>query len=63
MRGFGPVQLNQSGNGELEVVARNKAAKKLDRTGRVTVNPRIKFAPAGLDYEIGTRHQFELRQD
>ncbi len=61
VKGFGPVQLNQAGNGELEVVARIKAAKRLDRAGRITVNPRIRFVPAGLDYEIGIRHRFTLR--
>jgi len=63
VKGFGPVQLDRAGSGALEVVARGKAAKKLDRTGRVTVNPRIRFAPAGLDSEIGLRHEFELRLD
>lgn len=61
VRGFGPVRLDRAGEGELEVVAREKAAQKLRRTGRVTVNPRIKFAAAGLDYEVGVRHEFDLR--
>ena len=31
VKGFGPIQLNQASTGELEVVARPKAAKKLQR--------------------------------
>jgi hypothetical protein len=61
VKGFSLVQLSQADDGELEVVARTKAAKRLGRAGRITVNPRIRFAPAGLDYEIGFRHQFKLR--
>jgi trimeric autotransporter adhesin len=61
VRGFGPVQLGEAGSVELEVVARPKTARKLDRTGRAKVNPRILFAAAGLDHEIGVRRAFKLR--
>ena len=60
--GFGPVDVTPASPVEVEIVPRNKAAKKLQRTGRVTVNPLIKQSLAGGG-EIGVRHQFELRLD
>jgi len=58
---FGPVRLTEPGSAELEIVPRNRAAEKLARTGRLTVNPRILFVTDAVD--IGIRHQFDLRQD
>ena len=61
VKGFGPVDLPEAGSADLEVVPRNKAAKELRRSGRVTVNPRaILTGPEG---EIAVRHEFDLRQD
>jgi autotransporter-associated beta strand protein len=61
VKGFGPVELDRAGTAEVEVAPRDKAARTLRRTGRVTVNPRVVFTGAG--FEIGVRHEFELRQD
>ena len=58
---FGPVTLDEPGSGELEIIPRNKAAEKLRRTGRITINPLIRLdSPFG---ETGIRHRFELRRD
>jgi autotransporter-associated beta strand protein len=62
VKGFGPVDITQAGEVEVEIAPRNKAAEKLRRTGRVTVNPLIKQSLAGGG-EIGIRHQFQLRLD
>jgi DNA-binding beta-propeller fold protein YncE len=59
---FGPVDLLEAGSAELQVVPRNRAAQILRRTGRVTVNPRVLFAPA-VGGEIGERREFDLRQN
>ena len=58
----GPVDLDEAGSAELQIVPRNGAAQTLRRTGRVTVNPRVMFAPAGGG-ETGMRHKFDLLLD
>ena len=61
VKGFGPATLAQAGQAELEVVPRNRAAKKLEKKGRLTVNPRIRlFAENG---SAAIRHEFRLRRD
>jgi hypothetical protein len=57
----GPVNLTGAGEVEVEVVPRNRTAEKLRRTGRITVNPQVRFAPA-IGGELGVRHKFDLRQ-
>jgi hypothetical protein len=60
VKAFGPVTLTGPGSAELEIVLRKRAAKRLARTGRVTVNPRILFESGAS--EIRIRHQFDLLQ-
>ena len=63
IKGFGPVTLDSAGTAELEVKLRNRAANRLRRFGRVTVNPRILFNPTGNAAAMSIRHRFDLRQD
>ena len=62
VKSFGPFEFADASNGELEVVPRKRAAQKLRRTGRITVNPQVRFAPA-VGGELSVRHKFDLRQD
>jgi hypothetical protein len=61
VKGFGPVRLSQDGTGELEVVPRNRFAKKLERDGKLTVKPRIWLHADGGAAAI--RHKLTLRRD
>jgi low density lipoprotein receptor-related protein 5/6 len=61
VKGFGAVTLAAAGNGEVVVRPRNKLARKLEKEGKLTVNPRIRlYAENGSK---GIRHEFKLRQD
>jgi autotransporter-associated beta strand protein len=61
VKGFGPVQLNQAGTGDLEIVPRNRFAKKLEREGRLSVKPRVWLISAGG--AVAIRPKVTLRQD
>jgi hypothetical protein len=62
VKGFGPARLDDAGQAELEVVPRNRFARKLEEKGGLTVNPRIRLF-AAADGVKGIRHEFTLRQD
>ena len=61
VRAGGPVELDESGSTELQIVPRARAAETLRRTGRLNVNPKVLFA-AGGGVEISARHRFDLRR-
>ena len=63
VKSFGTVTLDRAGEGKVEVVLRKKAARRLERRGRVKVNPRIRFLAAGDLPAITLRHEFKLRKD
>jgi hypothetical protein len=56
------VDLSAAGSAELEVIPRNRAAGKLRRTGRLKVNPQVRFGPR-IGGVLNLRHQFQLRRD
>ncbi len=58
VKAFGSVELTGAGEAELEVVLRHRAAEKLRRTGRIAVNPQVRFAPT-VGGEIAKRRKFE----
>jgi len=58
----GPATTGADGTAELEVAPRNKAAKKLRKNGRLSVNPKaiLNTAAGG---ELLARQKFTLRRD
>ncbi len=61
VRADGPIELSEAGSAELQIVPRRRGSRRLRRTGRLNVNPRVIFAAASGG-EISERHEFYLRR-